>query len=128
MNNEMVIPLNAVLELVGDLCSNCQEKVRRKIAHSQMETDSNFAKSGLLQIVEDTAAEWRVSVDAIQAKSNAPGIVRIRREIAQKARRAGYSMPQIGKAIHRHHTTVIHLLRYTPKRYKHEHVGDREPG
>ncbi|SRR6266403_2499238 len=122
MNEEMVVPLKDVLDLVEGLCSNCQAKVRHKIGMSQVESSTNFTRSGLLQILEDTAAEWRVSVDAIRAKSNSPGIVRVRREIAKKARSAGYSFHQIGNAIHRHHTTVIHLLRYMPKRYK--HVGD----
>ena len=113
-----MIPIYAVLELVGDLCSNCQAKVRQRIAKGQTKTGLNFVRSGVLQIVEDAAIDWKVTVDAIRARSNSPGIVMVRREIAEKARRAGYSLPQIGKAINRHHSTVVNLLQNKPRRYQ----------
>lgn len=38
-------------------------------------------------------------------------IVRGRRMVAKKLRNAGYSLPEIGRAMRRHHTTVLWLLR-----------------
>ena len=37
-------------------------------------------------------------------------VVRVRRKFCKEARKLGYSFPQIGRAIGRHHSTVIHLV------------------
>src|SRR5258708_4601896 len=41
---------------------------------------------------------------------NHRAIVDVRRRIAIKAREAGYSYPEIGRALHRHHTSIINLV------------------
>lgn len=38
-------------------------------------------------------------------------IVSARREFARVARERGYSLPEIGRALRRHHTTILSLLR-----------------
>lgn len=38
-------------------------------------------------------------------------LVKARREFAFWARQAGASLPEIGRCLNRHHTTVMHLLR-----------------
>lgn len=39
--------------------------------------------------------------------------VDMRRQFCRRAREKGYSLPQIGRALNRHHTSVLHLLRST---------------
>lgn len=108
--NKMVVPVDRVLQLLGEICSECQEKVRQTIARSQTEALPDSLRPGLQQILETVASEYKVTVDAVQARSNSPRIVNIRREVAMRARRAGYSLPQISRALLRHHTTVLNLI------------------
>jgi chromosomal replication initiation ATPase DnaA len=56
------------------------------------------------------SAESQVSPDEIMARDNRWHIVKVRRVFAQSARTLGYSLPAIGAALHRHHTTVMNLL------------------
>jgi hypothetical protein len=42
-------------------------------------------------------------------------MVGARRTFIRAVRRLGYSLPQIGAAVNRHHTTVLHALRLRPR-------------
>ena len=54
---------------------------------------------------------YGVSIEEMVRRNNSAILVDLRRAFAEKAREQGYSFPTIGRAIHRHHTTVIALLK-----------------
>jgi chromosomal replication initiation ATPase DnaA len=64
----------------------------------------------LVTLLDRLCAESQVTTDEILARDNRWHIVKVRRIFAQSARELGYSLPAIGAALHRHHTTVMNLL------------------
>jgi len=45
---------------------------------------------------------------------NRPALVELRRRFAVEARRRGFSFPEIGRALLRHHATIISLVKNKP--------------
>jgi chromosomal replication initiation ATPase DnaA len=62
-------------------------------------------------IVYDTCVEFNTEQHYLLHGGNHQALVNVRRKIAWRARAEGYSLPQIGRALNRHHTTVLNLLR-----------------
>ena len=110
MDNEIYVPLSAVLNMVGGCCMNCQEKIRQQIGRCQVQAKNGEVRPALMEIVKNVSLESHVAIDAVIARSNTPRAVEVRREIAIRARSAGYSLPQIGRVLQRHHTTILNLI------------------
>lgn len=73
----------------------------------------------LATLLLEAASIADVTVDEMLSKSHSATLVHARRIFVQFARDHGYSYPQIGRALHRHHTTVISLAKtsgYTEKK------------
>jgi len=62
------------------------------------------------QIIEEAAAHYNVTPRALQRKGNAPACVLARQEAAARLRALGFSLPGIGRILHRHHTTILYYL------------------
>jgi hypothetical protein len=65
----------------------------------------------LAQLVVDVCDKHKLSVKSVRSQSRLGDHLKCRLEIAFTARQWGYSLPVIGRAISRDHTTVIHTLR-----------------
>lgn len=59
-------------------------------------------------ILADVARRYNVAVEAIRGPSRAASISRVRRLAYRELRAAGYSYPEIGRAVGRDHTTVMY--------------------
>jgi chromosomal replication initiation ATPase DnaA len=66
--------------------------------------------------VEELAAEAGVSLEVLRGPCRRRGLVELRRIVARYLRSRGCSLPEIGAALGRDHTTVLHLLRTQPRR------------
>jgi chromosomal replication initiation ATPase DnaA len=55
-------------------------------------------------------AERRVNYADVISPRKMANLVETRRQFAYEARQRHYSLPDIGAALHRHHTTVLNLL------------------
>jgi hypothetical protein len=60
----------------------------------------------LAELLERVAHEHKMSVEAMLEKDRTAGMVAARADFAMRARRAGYSLPRIGRALQRDHSTV----------------------
>jgi len=54
---------------------------------------------------------YGVSPSEILESNHSREMVDFRREFARAAHGLGYSTPSIGAILHRHHTSILHLLR-----------------
>ena len=61
-------------------------------------------------LLMDVAKAQNVLIEDLTGRSQDADLVAIRRKFAASARVLGYSLPVIGAALHRHHTTVLNLL------------------
>ena len=104
----VLIPLRDVLQIVGDLCSDCQAKIRVAIMKT---ATAGPGDSVLNSIVTQVCNEANARPDDVRNGGNRKELVDLRAEIARRARLAGFSFPQIGRAMNRHHTSVMHLLK-----------------
>jgi len=68
-------------------------------------------KHGLREIVQRVARTAGVPVDELRGPSKEKHLVRLRRIAMAEARKAGYSLPAIGRELNRDHTTVLAGLR-----------------
>lgn len=68
------------------------------------------------EIAGHAAAYFGHTLAKITAPGRDPAIVRLRQRIAFIAHHAGYSYPRIGRALDRHHSTIIHAVRQEAKR------------
>jgi chromosomal replication initiation ATPase DnaA len=66
---------------------------------------------GLAAILDSCSAAFGFTVHELAGPSHSRALVAARREFAREARRQGYSFPEIGRALGRHHTTIMHLVK-----------------
>lgn len=60
-------------------------------------------------ILKSFCGEYDVQKDDLLSKKRG-SLVNVRKSIAVKLRGEGWSYPKIGKLLHRHHTSIMHLL------------------
>jgi len=61
------------------------------------------------------AKEFEVAPELLLGSKRDTYLVRIRAVIAGELRQMGHSFPEIGRALNRHHSTVMHLLALSTK-------------
>ena len=69
------------------------------------------SEANLKHLLYSTANECNVAVDDLVGPSHARTFVNLRRSFARLAREQGYTYPQIGRVLNRHHPTILHLVR-----------------
>jgi chromosomal replication initiation ATPase DnaA len=62
-------------------------------------------------IIRRIAKAYGVKVSDLRGPKRWPGLLRARKQAYRECRLAGASYPEIGRALHRHHTTVMHAVR-----------------
>lgn len=72
--------------------------------------------TALQSLKEEVAAKHGITVPALessrQERCRTPALIAARVEYCQRAyAMGGYSLPEIGRSINRHHTTVLHHVR-----------------
>lgn len=74
---------------------------------------STLRKDGetMADIIRAVAARHGVSVDAMRGDDTSRRVATARHEAMAMARAGGRSLEQIGRAFHRHHTSVMHGIR-----------------
>jgi len=112
-----LIHIDEVMSLFSGLCDSCTAKMRKSIVALQIPD----WQSKMGRIIEETCREFHVNRQELVEGGNHQSLVKVRMVVAYRAREAGYSLPQIGRAINRHHTSIIHLL----KKYKNEFPQSR---
>ena len=113
-----LIHIDEVMSLFSGLCDNCTVKMRQRIVALQQTTALG---SKMRRIIDEVCTDERTSLKELIEGGNHRALVDIRMRIAYRAREAGYSLSQIGRALNRHHTSVLHLL----KKYKNEFPQSR---
>jgi chromosomal replication initiation ATPase DnaA len=109
MNDHIAVPLDAVLDIVGGLCSDCNSVVRLRLAAHQFDRRQGIEeRMGI--IMERVYQETGVTILAMRRKDNRRRIVAARRKVAVLARSQQISYPKIGAALQKHHTTIMHLV------------------
>lgn len=111
-----MVSLDAVVAYVSSLCPACQAKWREMIAKpsavSTPRRPLTFAQAypELFSIMREVAREGGVPLGLLRAKNNTAKCVELRRRVALRARQKGFSFPAIGKALGKHHSTIVHLV------------------
>jgi chromosomal replication initiation ATPase DnaA len=77
--------------------------------HCSKEFQLPVTRKSLRDMLGQVAGSHGVSVDELIVHNNTPRMVGARREFAVWARSQGYSLPEIGHILNRHHTTVLAL-------------------
>ena len=85
------------------------EEFRRKINGLQPKPGTDGRES-LQDILAEVASRHQITPRVVVAKGNRKYLVAIRAEVAKLARKQGYSLPDIGRLLHRHHTSILYLL------------------
>lgn len=88
-------------------CEKCAAILARLQQHI---ADSHKDSTVIEPLLVAFAADRGVELCELMGRSQKPEMVAIRRAFAAKARTLGYSLPAIGRALGRHHTTVLNLL------------------
>lgn len=106
------IRLNELMVILGQLCPDCMAKVRGCLAtQMQQRTTDELLAEKIYPIILNVAEETGYPVEVILGSDTRHKLVEVRRNIAERARQRGFSLPVIGKALRRHHTTILHLLK-----------------
>ncbi len=63
------------------------------------------------RVIDHVCMRQGVSPARIRQRDRRPDAVAARRQVCRVLRRLGYSLPMIGYAVERDHTTVLHHLR-----------------
>lgn len=118
-----VVPVELVLSFVGHLCSGCQAKWREMMATHRADVEQptivvipaaekhkKLWAQQMEQIIKDISAKNKIDPSVLRMKCNAQRFVQARRQVSIAARKLNISYPVIGKFLHRHHTSIIHLV------------------
>ena len=98
--------INRVLPL---LCEECREQIE-SLPVSTSAAEDNTGKVCVHNLLAQFASDRGIQVDQIRGPSRSVWLVRARRQFCRKAHRLGFSTVEIGRAIYRHHTSVVHLM------------------
>lgn len=63
------------------------------------------------RVMQHVSDRTGVSVESMVGSGRSQQVLAARRRTCRLFQRLGYSLPNIGWAMHRHHTTVLHYLR-----------------
>lgn len=105
----IIVPMSAVLKMLDCLCSDCQETVRRHLAANQRVARHDLDLR-LEEIVNHVCQELGTTHEELLSTKKDQRIVESRRRVALLARQQGFSLPRIGAALQRHHTTILALI------------------
>jgi hypothetical protein len=120
--------IRVILALVSeDYESGCRVLRRNHVRHAMdvadrlrqatpSEPGAEFLLSGgpLHALLVSVASDTGVSAITMQGPMQNQRVIRARRIFARRAKERGHSLTAIGAMLHRHHTTVMNLLRYPP--------------
>lgn len=62
------------------------------------------------ELLKKFCGQYDVQKDDLLSKKRDKRLVNIRQAISSKLRSEGWTYPRIGKLLHRHHTSIMHLL------------------
>lgn len=118
-----VVPVDLVVSFVGNLCSGCQAKWREMMATHRAdmnrptivvipaaEKQKKLWPRQMEKIINEVSNKNKIDPSVLRMKCNAPRFVQARRQVSIEARKLNISYPVIGKFLHRHHTTIVHLV------------------
>jgi hypothetical protein len=74
-----------------------------------------WVRPELASLVVEGARKFNVSVKWLRSESRMEELIACRHWIATEARRRGFSYPQIGRALNRDHTTIMHTVKSSPR-------------
>jgi hypothetical protein len=104
-----MIKLADMKEALDALCPGCQKLVRDCLL-ARLSSKRAMLPNTLEKLRHDVAAAYGVEEEMLSMPGNTVSRVRMRRDFARRARRAGFSLNEIGMAINRHHTSIHNLL------------------
>lgn len=107
--HDIAIPLDIILEMVSELCPDCQSQVRQYLAKNQFDQRHGIEER-MKDIMQRVYEETGVTLEEMRTKDNREKLVNARRRVAVLARQQCISYPKIGAALQKHHTTIIHLV------------------
>lgn len=110
---ETYIPLSEVLCLFQGCCISCQAAITARISRHKR-TAAQVPKKHihpLLLLLEQVAEKHSLTAEDLISKRQWLEMMDARRDFAIQAREKGYSFPHIGRVLHRHHTTIVHLVK-----------------
>lgn len=73
-------------------------------------------RPSLMSILEALALEYDVSLLRLKSRQRGKPLPYIRQLFCRRAYALGYSSPQIGRVLNRHHTSVLYLLGQLPRK------------
>lgn len=76
----------------------------------------NLPRATVRQIAIEVCAYTGHSVSSVMGNSRLAHDCRVREMVCYIARRSGMSLPQIGRALHRDHTTIMHAINNEARR------------
>jgi len=79
--------------------------------HAGEDKRSRLLSSDPRLYVSMRAEDFNVHRSVLLSRDRSTWLVTIRRKIAAELRAANYSLPEIGKALNRDHSSIINLLR-----------------
>jgi len=107
-----IVKIEDLNEALPHLCVECQDKLSDLKTYAVAE--ERIIPPTLRQLFQLVLREARradLTPEMLRSPCNRASRVKVRREIAVKARAMGYSFPEIGRALHRHHTTIVYLVK-----------------
>ena len=107
--DDRMVPLSSVLDLIGDMCLDCQSKIRQKLGTAPIK--GNIMRDRTRELLEQASRETGVTITRMLEKTNIASVVAARRRFAVLARESNFSYPEIGAALGKHHTTIMHLVK-----------------
>lgn len=107
--DDRMVPLSSVLDLIGDMCLDCQSKIRQKLGTAPIK--GNIMRDRTRELLEQASRETGVTITRMLEKTNIASVVAARRRFAVLAREQNFSYPEIGAALGKHHTTIMHLVK-----------------
>lgn len=83
----------------------------RAFLDAEIAREEHLLATGAGPIIYAAADLYGVSIDQVLSTSEEIHVVRARQAAAWLMHRQGLSYPQIGRALKRHHTTMMHAVR-----------------
>ena len=120
---DVTLNLDEIAKLIGELCClHCQKKLylalEKVLVKARLDLGQRHCDPGKIARLENTLMNIcnreGILPKEVLSKMQSRNLVHVRRLFSLAARNDGFSFPEIGRFLGRHHSSIIHLVKQLP--------------
>lgn len=108
--SEQNVKVEVFKKILDDMCPFCRKRAMHILADATSVPAPKPLVEPLVELLTRICTRNGLDNSIVINGPQTASLVRVRQEFSVEAHKLGYSFPEIGRAINRHHTSIVHLV------------------